>query len=160
MTLYSDSRYAIHKVLVLGYLDIFLACLAKFYSYSSCISCLLRPDDLGKDIGSLCFWACLSVLPVHSKGGGPGGARVVTSYVSMGLGYAGSFGYDDAPRFHWGRPQVVTALSIRWEAASRLVYSPTFGYLYRSSCKDETGLDVLQCRSFSPMSLISQHLQL
>ena len=105
-----------------------LACLAKFCSYSSCITCLLRLDDLGKDIGSLCFWACLSVLPVHPKGGGPGGTRVVTSYAGMVPGYAGSFGYDGAPRCDWGRPQVVTALSVRQEAASRLAYSPTFGY--------------------------------
>ena len=138
MALYSESCYAIHKELILGYLAMFLVCLAKFCSYSSCISCLLRPDDLGKDIGSLCFWSCLSVLPVHPKGGGPGGARVVTSYASMGLGYVGSFGYDGAPQFDWGRPQVVTALSVRWGAASRLVYSLTFGYSCRSSCKDET----------------------
>ena len=72
MALYFDSRYAIHKELVLGYLAMFLASLAKFCSYSSCISCLLRPDDLGKDIGSLCFRAFLSILPVHPKGGGPG----------------------------------------------------------------------------------------
>ena len=116
----------------------FLAYLAKFCSYSSCISCLLGPDDLVKDIGLLCFRACLSVLPVHPKGGGPGDTRVVTSYASMGLEYAGSFGYDSAPRFDWGRPQVVTALSVRWKAASQLVYSPTFGYSYRSSCKDKT----------------------
>ena len=120
MALYSDYRYAIHKEFVLGYLAMFLACVAKFCSYSSYISCLLRPDDLDKDIGSLCFRACLSVLPVHLKGGGPGGARVVTSYASMGLGYAGSFGYDVAPWFDWGRPQVVTALSVRQEAASRV----------------------------------------
>ena len=137
MALYSDYRYAIHKEFVLGYLAMLLACLAKFYSYSSCISCLLRPDDLGKDISLLCFWACLSVLPIHPKCGGPGGARVVTSYASMGLGYAGSFEYDGAPRFDWGRPQVVTALSVRREAASWLAYSLTFGYSYRSSCKDE-----------------------
>ena len=116
MALYSNSRNAIHKELVLGYLAMFLACLAKFCSY----------------IGSLFFRACLSVLPVHPKGGGPGGTRVVTSYASMGLEYAGSFGYDGAPRFDWGRPQVVTALSVRWEAASRLVYSPTFRYSCRS----------------------------
>ena len=93
MALYSDSRYAIHIELVLGYLAMLLACLAKFYSYSSCISCLLRPDDLDKDFGSLCFRACLSVLPVQPKGGGPGGARVVTSYAGMVPGYAGSLGY-------------------------------------------------------------------
>ena len=105
MALYSDSHYAIHKEFILGYLAMLLACLAKFCSYSSCISCLLRPDDLGKDIGSLCFRAFLSILPVHPKGGGPGGARVVTSYAGMVPGYAGSLGYDGAPQFDWGRPQ-------------------------------------------------------
>ena len=88
-------------------------------------SCLLRPDDLGKDIGSLCFRACLSILPVHPKGGG---AKVVTSYAGMMPEYAGSLGYDVAPRFDWDRPHVVTALSVRREAASRLSYSPIFGY--------------------------------
>ena len=117
MALYSDYRYAIHKEFVLGYLAMFLACLAKFYSYSSCLSCLLRPDDLGKDIGSLCFRACLSVLLVHPKDGRPGGAKVVTSYAGMVPGYVGSFGYDGAPRCVWGRLQVVTALSVRREAA-------------------------------------------
>ena len=137
MALYSDLRYAIHTEFVLGYLAMFLACLALICALSSYISCLLRPNDLGKDIGLLCFRACFSVLPVHPKGGGPGGARVVTSYVTMGLGYAGSFEYDGAPRCDWGRPQVVTALLVRRKAAPRLAYSPTFGYSYRSSCKDE-----------------------
>ena len=97
-------------------------------SLSSYTSCLLRPNDLGKDIGSLCFRAYLSILPVHPKGAGPGGAKVVTSYAGMVPGYAGSLGYDGAPRFDWGRPQVVTALSVCREAASQLAYSPTFGY--------------------------------
>ena len=60
---------------------------------------MLRPDDLGKDIGSLCFRAYLSILPVHPKGGGPEGARLVTSYAGMVPEHAGSFGYDGAPRF-------------------------------------------------------------
>jgi len=124
MALYSDYRYAIHKEFVLGYLAMFLSCVAKFCSYS----CYIRPDDLGKYISSLCFRACLSVLPVHPKGGGPGGARVVTSYAGMVPGYAGSLGYDGAPWCDWGRPQVVTARSVRREAASRLAYSPMFGY--------------------------------
>ena len=128
MALYSDFRYAIHIEFVLGYLAMFIAFLALIYALSSYISCLLRPDDLGKDIGSLCFRACLSILPVHPKGGGPGGARVVTSYAGMVPGYAGSFGYDGAPRCDWGRPQVVTALSVHREAASWLAYSPMFGY--------------------------------
>ena len=128
MALYSDIRYAIHTDFVLGYLVVFLACLALIYALLSYSSCLLRPDDLGKDIGSLCFQACLRILPVHPKRGGPGGARVVTSYAGMVPGYAGSLGYDGAPQFDWGRPQVVTALSVCREAASRLAYSPTFGY--------------------------------
>ena len=132
MALYSDFLYVNHSEFVLGYLAMFVACLALISAYSSYTSCLLRPDDLGKDIGSLCFRACLSILPVHPKGGGPGGARVVTSYAGMAPRYAGSFGYDGAPQFDWGRPQVVTALSVRWEAASRLVYSPTFRYSCRS----------------------------
>ena len=104
MALYSDYRYTIHTEFVHGYLAMFLACLAMICSSSSCISCLLRPDDLGKDIGSLCFQVCLSILPVHPKGGGPGGAKVVTSYAGMVTVYAGSLGYDGAPRFDWGRP--------------------------------------------------------
>ena len=137
MALYSDFRYAIHTEFVLGYLAMFVACLALISASSSYISCLLRPDDLGKDIGSLCFRACLSILPVHPKGGGLGGARVVNSYAGMVPGYVGSFGYDGAPWCDWGRPRVVIALSVRREAASRLAYSPMFGYSYRSSCNDE-----------------------
>ena len=69
MALYSDSRYAIHKELILGYLAMFLACLAKFYSYSSCISCLLRPDDLGKDIDLCAFRLALaSYLSIRRVG--------------------------------------------------------------------------------------------
>ena len=128
MALYSDFLYANHSEFVLGYLAMFVAYLALISVYPSYSSCMLRPDDLGKDIGSLCFRACLSILPVHPKGGGPGGARVVTSYAGMLPGYAGSFGYDGALRCDWGRPQVVTALSVRWEVASRLAYSMTFGY--------------------------------
>ena len=97
MALYSDYRYAIHKEFVHGYLAMFLACFSMFYSSSSYTSCFLRPDDLGKDVGSLCFRACLNVLTVHPKGGGPGGARVVTSYAGMKPGYAGSLRYDGAP---------------------------------------------------------------
>ena len=42
--------------------------------------------------------ACSSVLLVHPKAGRPGDARVVTSYTGVVLEYAGSFGYDRAPR--------------------------------------------------------------
>ena len=98
MALYSDFHYIIHIEFVLGYLAMFVACLALISALPSYSSCMLRPDDLGRDIGSLCFRACLSILPVHPKGGGPRGARVVTSYAGMVPGYAGSFGYDGAPR--------------------------------------------------------------
>ena len=97
MALYSDFLYIIHIEFVLGYHAMFLACLALISASSSYSSCLLRPDDLGKDIGSLCFRACLSILPIHPKDEGPGGARVVTSYAGMVPGFAGSFGYDGAP---------------------------------------------------------------
>ena len=90
MALYSDFLYINHSEFVLGYLAMFIACLALSCALSSYSSCMLRPDDLGKDIGSLCFQTCLGILPVHPKGGGPGGARVVTSYAGMVLGYAGS----------------------------------------------------------------------
>ena len=86
MALYSNFRYAIHIEFVLGYRAMFVACLALICALTSYTSCLLRPDDLHKDIGLLCFRACLSILPVHSKGGGLGGARVVTSYAGMVLG--------------------------------------------------------------------------
>ena len=48
MALYSDSRYAIHIEFVLGYLAMFVACLALISVYPSYSSCMLRPDDLGK----------------------------------------------------------------------------------------------------------------
>ena len=83
--------------------------LSLFLSYMNHVFGL---DDLGKDIGSLCFRACSSSLLVHPKGGRPGGARVVTLYTGVVLGYAGSYGFDGAPRSNWGRRQVVTALSI------------------------------------------------
>ena len=104
MALYSDYRYAIHLEFVHGYLAIFLAFFAMIGLSSSYISCLLNPDDLGKDVSSLFFWSCLRVLPVHPKGGGPRGTRVVTSYAGMVPGYVRSFGYDNAQWFDWGRP--------------------------------------------------------
>ena len=86
MALYSEVLYAIHLEFILGYLTMFVACLALICALPSYSSCMLRPDDLGKDIDSLCFWTCLSILP--------GGTEVVTSYASMVPGYAGSFRYD------------------------------------------------------------------
>ena len=103
MALYSDFHYTIHIEFVLGYLAMFVAYLALISDLPSYSSYMLRPDDLGKDIDSLCFRACLSILHVHPKGGGPRGARVVTSYAGMVPGYEGSFGYDGAPQCDCGR---------------------------------------------------------
>ena len=57
MALYSDFRYAIHIEFILGDLSMFVDCLVLICALSSYSSYMLRPDDLGKDIGSLCFWA-------------------------------------------------------------------------------------------------------
>ena len=105
MALYSGYHYAIHSEFIHGYLVVFLACFFMICSSSNHASCLLRPDDLGKDICSLCFRSYLSILPVHPKGGGPEGTRVVTSYVDMVPEYAGSLGYEGYPRFDWGIPR-------------------------------------------------------
>ena len=83
MALYSNIRYAIHTEFVLGYLAMFLACLALICALSSYTSCLLRPDDLGKDIGSLYFRAYLSILPVNPKGGDPGVLRGMRDPLDM-----------------------------------------------------------------------------
>ena len=125
---------------------------SMFSSFMSYAKVLVRPDDLGTDRGSLCFRACSSVLLIHPKGGRPGGARVVTSYTNMVLGYAGSFGYDHAQRCDWGRRQVVTALSVRRNSGVVFSVLPDIRVRCRSSCKEVTGLDVLRCRTFSPLS--------
>ena len=121
-------------------------------SYISYAIVLVRPDDPGTDRGSLCFRACSSVLLVHPKGGRPGGTRVVTSYTSVVLGYAGSFGYDRAPWCDWGRWQVVTALSVQRNSGVAFSVLPDVRVRCRSSCKEVTGLDVLRCRTFSLLS--------
>ena len=123
--------------------------LSSFMSYAKV---LVRPDDPGTDRGSLCFRACSSVLLVHPKGGRPGDARVVTSYMSVVLGYAGSIGYDRASRCDWGRWQVVTALSVRRNSGVVFSVLPDVRVRCRSSCKEVTGLDVLRCGTFSPLS--------
>ena len=109
MAMYSDCRYTFHTELVHGCSAIVIACLSMFCQFISYLGCLLRPDDLGKDVSSLCFRVFLSILIVHPKGGKPGGARVVTSYIGVVPGYAGSFRYDGVPRIEWGRPRVLTA---------------------------------------------------
>ena len=111
MALYLTCQTSIHNIefshCCFTILIVYQSMLRSFISYATV---LVSPDNLGTDRGLLCFWARSSVLLVHPKGGRTGGTRVVTSYTSMVLGYAGSFGYDCAPRCDWGRRQVVTAV--------------------------------------------------
>jgi hypothetical protein len=94
---------------------------------------MVRPDDLGTDIGSLCFRSFSSVLLVHPKGGRPRDARVVTSYTGVVLEYAKSFGYDRAPRCDWGRRQEVTVLSVRRNSCVAIIALPDVRVQFRSS---------------------------
>ena len=158
--MYSDCHYTFHTELVHGCLAILIACIAMLCLFISYLGCLLRPDDLGKDVGSSCFRACISISLVHPMGGRPGGTRVVTSYTGVVPGYAGSFGYDGAPRIDWGRPPVVTAPFGPPRSCFVVSVVPDVQVPCRSSCQDVTGLDVLQCGTFSLISLISRHLQL
>ena len=99
MALYPICQTSIHNMEIChGFFTILIVYQSMLSSFISYATVLVRPDDLGTDRDSLCFRACSSVLLVHLKGGRPGDARVVTSYTSVVLGYAGSFGYDHAPR--------------------------------------------------------------
>ena len=133
-------------------LIVYQSMLSSFMSYAMV---LVRPDDSGTDRGSMCFRACSSVLLVHPKGGRPGDNRVVTSYTSVVLGYAGSFGYDRAPQCDWGRRQVVTTLSVQRNSCVAFSVLPDVRVWCRSLSKEVTGLDVLRCRTFSPLSYFS-----
>ena len=80
-------------------------------------------------IGVRCAFGLVLVFYLSiRKGGRPGDARVVTSYMSVVLGYAGSFGYDRVPWCDWGRWQVVTALFIRCNSGVAFSVLPTFGF--------------------------------
>ena len=156
MALYLTCQTSIHNI------EFFHGCFTILIVYQSMLSSfisyamvLVRPDDPGTDTGSLCLRACSSVLLIQPKGGRPGGTRVVTSYMSVVLGYAGSFGYDRAPRCDWGRWQVVTALSVRRNSCVAFSVFPDIWVRCRSSCKEVTELVVLRCGTFSPLSHFS-----
>ena len=103
MALYSICQYSIHNIeLDHSCFTISIVYQSMLLFIISCVTSMVRPDDLSTDIGSLCFRACSSVLLVHPKSARPGDARVVTSYTGVVLEYAGSFGYDCAPRCDWG----------------------------------------------------------
>ena len=114
MALYPTCQTSIHNIeFCHGCFTILIVYQSMLRSFISYATVLVRPDDPGTDRGPLCFRASSSVLLVHPNGGRHGDTRVVTLYTSVVLGYAGSFGYDRAPRCDWGRRQVVTALSVR-----------------------------------------------
>ena len=153
MALYPTCQTSIHNIeFCLGCFTILIVYQSMLRSFISYATVLVRPDDPGMDRGSLCFRACSSVLLVHPKGGRPGDARVVTSYMSVVLGYAGSIRYDHAPRCDWDRRQVVTALSVRCNSYVALSEFPDFRVRCSSLCKEVTDLDVLWCGTFSPLS--------
>ena len=114
MPLYPTCQTSIHNIeFCHGCFTILIVYQSMLSSFISYATVLVRPDEPGMDRGSLCFWACSSVLLVHPKAGRPGGTRVVTSYMSVVLGYAGSFGYDCAPWYDWGRRHELTPMSVR-----------------------------------------------
>jgi hypothetical protein len=106
---------------------------------------VVRLDVLSKDIGSLCLWACLSALLVHPTGGRPRGARVVTSYTGVVLGYVGSFGYDHAPQCCRGRRKVVIALTVCYGTFAVVSVVPHIHIWCRSSERcNRTGCTTVQ----------------
>jgi hypothetical protein len=153
MALYSSCHTSIHNIEVchscFTILIVYQSMLSSFMSYAKV---LVRLDDPSTDRGSLCFRACSSALLVHPKGGRPGDTRIVTSCMSVVLGYVRSFGYDRAPRCDWGRWQVVTALSVRRNSCVAFSIFPDVRVRCSSSCKEVTGLDVLRWGTFSPLS--------
>ena len=154
--MYPTCQTSIHNIeFCHGCFTILIVYQSMLRSFISYAMVLVRPDEPGTDRGSLCFRACSSVLLVHLKGGRPGGTRVVTSYTRAALGYAGSFGYDRAPRCDWGRRQVVKALSVRRNSGVAFSVLPDVRVRCRSSCKEVTELYVIQCRTFSPLSHFS-----
>src|SRR6185312_15649548 len=153
MALYPTCQTSIHNIeFCRGCFTILIVYQSMLSSFISYATVLVRPDDLGTDRGSLCFRACSSVLLVHPKGWRPGGTRVVPSYMTVVLKYAGSFGYDRAPRCDWGRWQVVTVLSVRRNGGVAFSVLPDVRVRCRSSCKEVMELDALQCGTFSPLS--------
>ena len=114
MVLYSFCQCSIHNIeFVHGCYAILIVYQSMLMFIMSCVTSMVRPDVWGLDNGSLCFRACSSALLGHPMGGSPRGIRVVTSYMSVVLGYAGSSGYSHAPWCERGRQHEVTAMSVQ-----------------------------------------------
>jgi hypothetical protein len=153
MALYLTCQFSIHNIeLCHGCCTILIVYQSLLSPFMSCATDLVRLDDSGTDRGSLCLRACSSILLVHLKGGRPRDARVVTSYMSVVLEYAESFGYNCAPWCDWGRRQVVTTLSICRNSCVAISTLPDVRVRCRSLCKEVTQLDVLRYGTFSLLS--------
>ena len=73
MALYSFCQYSIHNIeLDHGCYAILIVYQSMLLFIMSCVTNMVRLDDPGTDISSLCFQACSSVLLVHPKGGSLG----------------------------------------------------------------------------------------
>ena len=73
MALYSICQYSIHNLeLDHGCFTILIVYQSMLLFIMSYVTNMIRLDDPGTDISSLCFRACSSVLLVHPKGGSLG----------------------------------------------------------------------------------------
>ena len=114
MALYSIYQYSMHNIeLDHGCYAILVVYQSIFIFIMCCVTSMVRPDIWGLDNSSLCFRVCSSALLGHPKGGSPGDIRVLTSYTSVVLGYAGSSGYSRASRYERGRRHEVTTMFVR-----------------------------------------------
>jgi hypothetical protein len=111
---------------------------------------VVRPDQLSKDIGLLCLWACLSAFLVHPKGGRPEG---VGYWPHTRVWCPGMRHPSDMTMLHsvvevdgmWWQP-CPSAMALPW-----FVNSPTFGYGV-GVLKDVMGLVVHRCGTFCMIS--------
>ena len=69
MALYFNCQLSIHNTeLCHGCYAILIVYQSMLWLFMSYAKDVVRPDDLGTDISSLCFRACSSILLVHPKG--------------------------------------------------------------------------------------------
>ena len=72
MALYFNCQLSIHNTeLCHGCYAISIVYQSMLWLFMSYAKDVVRPDDPGADVGSLCFRAFSSVLLVHPKGGDP-----------------------------------------------------------------------------------------
>ena len=93
MALYLTCQTSIHNIeFCHGCFAVLIVYRFMLSLFMSCVMNMVRLDDLVWILVCCVFGLALAFLLVHPKGGRPGDARVVTSYTSVVLRYAGSFG--------------------------------------------------------------------